>query len=123
MSTSERFDPSRRRLCPDGACIGVLDESGRCRECGRTFAGGGELAGPVATPAGAADSAAPDPAEPVPAPWAPDETRDGDAGTDGARFDPRRRLCPDGACIGVVDPATGQCRVCGAHDPAEAASA
>ncbi len=28
-------DWSRRRLCPDGNCIGVIDPDGRCRECGR----------------------------------------------------------------------------------------
>lgn len=29
------FDEARR-LCPDGDCIGLLDEAGRCRLCGRT---------------------------------------------------------------------------------------
>src|SRR5437868_1309576 len=29
------FDPSKRRLCPDGACIGVIGDDGRCRVCGR----------------------------------------------------------------------------------------
>ncbi len=29
------FDPTKRELCPDGACIGVIGPDGRCRECGR----------------------------------------------------------------------------------------
>ncbi len=32
------FDP-HRRLCPDGACIGVIGPDGRCSECGRTTDG------------------------------------------------------------------------------------
>jgi hypothetical protein len=28
------FDPGRR-LCSDGACTGVLDSSGKCKECGK----------------------------------------------------------------------------------------
>jgi len=34
------------------------------------------------------------------------ETGDGDA------FDPGRRLCPDGACLGVIGP-NGRCTTCG----------
>lgn len=30
----EGFDPGRR-LCSDGACTGVLDSSGKCKECGK----------------------------------------------------------------------------------------
>lgn len=28
-------DFDERELCPDGACIGVIGDSGRCSECGR----------------------------------------------------------------------------------------
>lgn len=31
------FDDDRQ-LCPDGNCIGVLDDAGRCKVCGRTIA-------------------------------------------------------------------------------------
>ena len=109
-----KFD-SHRRLCPDGACIGVIGDDGRCRVCGRAAAGGGASDAP---PAGfvAADS---DDAH--------DDDHDGDADEDrhddsdeaamtaaptGAGFDPNRRLCPDGGCIGVVG-ADGVCTVCG----------
>ena len=36
MEEGASFDPRRRRLCPDGACVGVLDEQGRCSDCGKT---------------------------------------------------------------------------------------
>jgi hypothetical protein len=28
-----------RRLCSDGNCIGVIGPDGRCRECGKPYAG------------------------------------------------------------------------------------
>ena len=30
------FDEGERELCPDDACIGLIGEDGRCRECGRS---------------------------------------------------------------------------------------
>jgi len=35
------FDP-RRRLCPDGSCVGVLGADGRCSVCQRPVGAGGE---------------------------------------------------------------------------------
>lgn len=94
---------SRRRLCPDGNCIGVIGPDGRCRECGRAAEG--------PTPATAAPKAAE--SAPVPeAPLQPDVTEapadEADAEDDWAR----RRLCPDGGCIGVIGP-DGRCKECG----------
>lgn len=100
MSTSqETFDPARRRLCPDGACIGLLDDGGRCKVCGRE---GG--------PASPVEAGAPGPTEPRQededdARMSSDDTGDGEA------FDSTRKLCPDGACIGVIS--DGRCSVCG----------
>ena len=37
---AETFDPTRRKLCPDGSCVGVIGDDGRCRVCGRTEAAG-----------------------------------------------------------------------------------
>jgi hypothetical protein len=89
------FDPSQRRLCPDGSCVGVIGEDGKCSACGAV-----DPAGP---PAEGSNSAAPPPAEtPEPAPVP--------AETDG--FDPNRRLCPDESCIGLLDE-NGRCKVCG----------
>jgi hypothetical protein len=101
MSTTtekEKFDPSRRRLCPDGACIGLLDENGRCRECGQQ--GGGPGGAPVIVPDPPEDEEADEPLEAAPE----------DGGSAG--FDAGRRLCPDGACLGVIG-AGGRCSVCG----------
>jgi hypothetical protein len=101
---TESFDPRSRRLCRDGSCIGVIGADGQCKLCG--LADGG---GPLATaPA---------------APW-PEEPQDEDdeahedarvAGAEdggGAGFDPARKLCVDGSCIGVIGP-DGRCTECG----------
>lgn len=32
-------DWENRRLCSDGSCIGVIGADGRCRECGKPYAG------------------------------------------------------------------------------------
>ena len=95
---TEPFDPTRRRLCADGACVGVIGADGRCGECGRTEAraAAGE--------------------EPEALGGAPDEG-DGDPGATASSvatsgFDPQRRLCDDGACVGVVGD-DGACRACG----------
>ncbi|MEZ4402087.1 MAG: hypothetical protein R3B06_18820 [Kofleriaceae bacterium] len=79
-----------RALCPDGACIGVIGDDGACRVCGR------RPVTRVVPPAIAADPGA--------------GTADADADEDDDR-----RLCPDGACVGLLD-ADGVCRVCGATD-------
>jgi hypothetical protein len=110
MSDS-KFDP-HRRLCPDGACIGIIGADGRCRVCGRT-AGGAKDAAPPEGFVPAADAGAYE-----------DETEAeerGDTGTEAgparsaggaAGFDPNRRLCPDGSCLGILG-ADGVCNVCG----------
>jgi len=100
----ETFDPQRRHLCPDGACVGVVGDDGRCRVCGRTEAEAAAGDAPVeADDAVAADT--------------------GDAGAAAAGtasvgvdaaggFDSKRRLCDDGSCVGVIGN-DGTCRVCG----------
>ena len=112
-----KFD-SHRRLCPDGACIGVIGDDGRCRVCGRAAAGGGEAPPrrPGSSRRGSEDAPDDDDAADD---GAADEIRHGDADADakaaapsGAGFDPNRRLCPDGGCIGVIG-ADGVCTVCG----------
>ena len=113
-----KFD-SKRRLCPDGSCIGVVGDDGRCRVCGRDAGGarnaaaaGGLAAAPASVSAGAAET-----------------SFDGDVGDDGSNdddsdmaaaaaepgalsFDPARRLCSDGNCIGLIG-TDGNCNVCG----------
>lgn len=93
MEQDSGFDPATRRLCPDGTCIGVLDADGVCGECGRRFdASGGN---PVATVLAGGESESAEALE-----------------TAGTGFDPNRRLCEDGACVGVIG-ASGACTVCG----------
>jgi hypothetical protein len=99
---TDKFDPSRRRLCPDGACVGLLDDNGRCKECGRTASGkieAGSAPAPVED-----DYSLGEERDQVEA-AAPDEVSSGG-------FDPSRKLCPDGACVGVIG-ADGRCKVCG----------
>jgi hypothetical protein len=112
---TERFDPSRRRLCPDGACIGLLDDAGTCRECGLTASGDRvELtprSGDDIDEVDQLEDAAllqDDPAQP---PRVPGAQAQAEQATSGG-FDPKRRLCPDGACVGVIGP-DGRCKVCG----------
>ena len=95
---SETFDPTRRKLCPDGSCVGVIGDDGRCRECGRTEAEA-EAGEPVAEPGGTDEvpSFVEGAAEP---------------GVDASAFDSKRRLCDDGSCVGLVGE-DGACRVCG----------
>jgi hypothetical protein len=108
--TEGKFDP-HRRLCPDGACIGVIGDDGRCRVCGRTA--GGKDAAPGFVPAGDGtqyddddeDEHADDDA-------APSSSAGAQKAAGAGGFDPNRRLCPDGSCLGVLG-ADGVCNVCG----------
>jgi hypothetical protein len=113
-----KFDPSKRRLCPDGGCIGVIGDDGRCRVCGRASDGSAapRPAAVAGDPMGADNEE--DDAWPAPqndgeddAVGAPEPTvAAGEAGGD--QFQPGRRLCDDGSCVGVIG-ANGRCAVCG----------
>jgi len=101
-----KFDP-HRRLCPDGACIGVVGSDGRCHVCGRV-AGGASSPPPPVGFVPIEDEVDDDDADEH-----EDEAPVAAAGTAGAAgFDPKRRLCPDGDCLGVIG-ADGICNVCG----------
>lgn len=103
-----KFD-SHRRLCPDGACIGVIGDDGRCRVCGRSASGGGKDAAPAGfVPAAEAEDQDEDDVEDEDA----NENAGGETKAAAGAFDPGRRLCPDGGCIGVIGP-DGVCTVCG----------
>lgn len=95
------FDP-KRRLCPDGSCIGVIGPYGRCEVCGCKADGAADANVSIPRPS---DALAPDDQPPVDGDGDHDDT-----GTDG--FDPSRRLCSDGSCVGVIG-ADNRCRVCG----------
>ncbi len=38
-SAGDEIDFSKRILCSDGACIGVINEHGVCSECGKPYTG------------------------------------------------------------------------------------
>ena len=88
-------DLESRELCPDGACIGVIGPDGRCKVCGKRGEAPAPRPAPVAGTAPAAPAA-------VAADDSDDESPD-------LRD---RRLCSDGACIGVIGP-DDHCKVCG----------
>ncbi|HVY36456.1 MAG TPA: hypothetical protein VHM31_00930 [Polyangia bacterium] len=97
------FDP-KRRLCPDGSCVGVISTDGRCTVCGMSAGAAG--AGQPESAAGSQDAWGDDPP-------ALDAEGAGIGGLElSAGFDPKRRLCDDGSCIGVIG-ADGACTVCG----------
>ena len=93
---TEDIDFDSRELCPDDACIGVLDAKGVCPECGKSS--------PRKTPF----RSAPEIRE-VEAPIAPSASASSD---DDAFSDDDRELCPDDACIGLIGP-NGRCKECG----------
>jgi hypothetical protein len=35
----DSIDFSKRLLCSDGSCIGVIGPDGRCKECGKPYSG------------------------------------------------------------------------------------
>ena len=92
------FDP-KRRLCPDGSCIGVLGDDGKCTVCGTYDADAATSSATVPLAETVLDQADVDP-----------ETAEFDTQESG--FDPARRLCSDEACIGVIGP-DERCRLCG----------
>ena len=93
------LDLESRILCPDGACIGVIGADGRCKVCGRSAA----IESSASAPAAPRAADAGDDAEP---PAAADDSSDLDLAS--------RKLCSDGACIGVIG-ADGRCKIC--HKP------
>jgi len=116
-STTEKNDTEKmisdiewenRRLCSDGNCIGVIGPDGRCKVCGKPYAG--ELPDTV-IPEQATDRDNEVPGEMSPAP----DNEDTSAGEPDGDTDlewENRRLCSDGNCIGVIGP-DGRCKVCG----------
>src|SRR5690242_1479866 len=92
------LDLDARQLCADGACTGVVGADGRCRVCG-----------------GAADALSASPApgvsgsEPAPMPESAAASREAPGEAELDLED--RRLCPDGACLGLLGP-DGRCKIC-----------
>lgn len=123
----------QRTLCPDGGCVGVIGPDGTCKVCGRAAPNWGEERKRGLIETAAADEA--DEAEDDDDEYEDDdgdgeyeddeeyEDDDEDDENDGepgaisasASGDPDwggRKLCPDGACVGVIGD-NGTCKVCG----------
>jgi hypothetical protein len=109
------FDP-KRRLCPDGACVGILGADGRCSVCRRlgSVAAGAQEAQTVEDGLEASSETIGD--EAAGADATGDDLAASSASTSSAPassgFDPNRRLCDDGSCVGVIGP-DGACGTCG----------
>ena len=106
MTTSESIPRApanwaERKLCPDGACMGVAGPDGKCTMCGATVPGAQK--GPSST--------SEDEVESAPEPETVSETSSA-AKEESGSFDQGRKLCPDGACIGLIGK-DGKCKVCG----------
>lgn len=97
----ERFNP-RRRLCPDGTCIGIIGSNGKCTVCGAAD-----------EPNARADDGEPSvQEEDALLPDGEDSTIADDHDEAEPGFDPKRRLCSDDTCIGVIRD-DNRCSVCG----------
>lgn len=102
------FDEDRE-LCIDGACVGLIAPDGRCKLCGLAAREGTpyrEIAGtpPDERVADAADADDVDDALDASDANGQAHAASGDEWAD-------RRLCPDGACVGVIGP-DGRCTIC-----------
>jgi hypothetical protein len=114
----ELFDPSKRELCSDGMCVGVIGDDGRCKVCGKPGSGDPKPRDGAATTAAAehageasSDAAPPDDWRPAAVPSG-GSTEEKEAPAAGGRTDGERVPCPDGMCIGVIGK-NGKCGTCG----------
>ena len=107
-----------RQLCIDGACIGVIGEDGTCKVCGKLRPGAAKKhAATATTPDAAVATPTPAATPPTPAPaLTPSEDAEllaaATALAASAHEDFDRKLCPDGACVGVIGD-DGHCKLCG----------
>jgi len=96
--SDSNFNP-KRRLCPDGTCVGIIGADGKCTVCGASDTG--ETVSPAPDPRTGED---PDDLDAtISEPGSEDQPSD---------FDPNRRLCSDDACVGVIGE-DNRCRLCG----------
>ncbi|MBA3461561.1 MAG: hypothetical protein H0T46_16485 [Deltaproteobacteria bacterium] len=104
---------NRRQVCPDGSCIGVIDDDGNCKVCGKRAPGARTSEKPRAVPKVVPVPTAAPPAEDVSTPTPSEEAQLVAAAADlAASLEEERKLCPDGACVGVIG-SDGKCKLCG----------
>ena len=123
----------QRQLCPDGGCVGVIGPDGTCKVCGRAAPNWGDerKRGLIDPPEGPDDDEDDDDeaedddltaseagndreaeAEDDEGDEEDDDREDGVAASPSPGEWSARRLCPDGACIGLIG-LDRRCRVCG----------
>jgi hypothetical protein len=102
----ENEDWEKRTLCSDESCIGTIGPDGKCRECGKPYAGTlNALADSVnETKTDVSAVGLPDNQAIVSAKISEDSSSDDE-------WD-KRVLCGDESCIGTIGP-DGCCRECG----------
>jgi len=101
------FNP-RRKLCPDGSCVGIIGSDGKCTVCGQPAPGGEPPNDSTSDRNSQNDDATDDASN--------DEVGSDETAENAAGFDATRRLCGDDTCIGVIGP-DNRCTECG--KPAE----
>jgi hypothetical protein len=110
-----------RVLCPNGACNGLIGREGTCKVCGHVMPNWGDerMRGLSDEPEAEAEAEDDEDLEDE------DESEGDDEGDDaevsaGAEAPPEweeRKLCDDGACVGVIAD-NGLCTVCGKRSAA-----
>ena len=104
---------NERQVCPDGSCIGVIGDNGTCKVCGRRAPGARTSEKPRAVPKVVPAAAASSGPEEVSTPTPSEEAQLVAAAADlAASLEEERKLCPDGACVGVIGD-DGKCKLCG----------
>ena len=105
------IDWNHRELCPDGACTGVVGPDGTCKVCGKAVPNWGDE-----RMRGLQNEPEPDEDEDEGEDEDEDEELENDEAQDEAPAEQgewnERKLCDDGACVGVIGP-DGTCTVCG----------
>jgi hypothetical protein len=106
------IDWDHRELCPDGACTGLVGPDGVCKVCGKAVPNWGDerMRGLQNEPEDAADDQQDDDE------YEDDDETSEDEAEAGENVEApewgERKLCDDGACIGVIG-SDGKCTVCG----------
>jgi hypothetical protein len=101
------LDLVHRELCPDGTCIGVIGQDGRCKLCGTPKQARSSEEAPSPSSEAAAEGEGMNSLSAACPPESDsllEEPEDVDLR--------QRLLCSDGACIGVVG-TDGKCKLCG----------
>jgi hypothetical protein len=109
------IDWDHRELCPDGACTGIVGPDGVCKVCGKAVPNWGDerMRGLQNEPDADEDDEEADDDEYED----DDEAAADDASDEHAGEWSERKLCDDGACVGVIG-SDGKCTVCGKRSAA-----